>query len=475
MNRGRKNWRQDSLGISLIEVVLALGLFSAIAAMIFSTEWMINDIFLHNSRVIVSSHAANQNLLHIFSDGSAAISAHLSGRFGDVEPLAFGVSNFLLPKPFTVCEQIIESAAVWKGVGNISTSSTTFLEADLRSAAALGLDCGGHPAQFADDQFQNIETLSLGTLATSVDFIDNYGLISFRPTVAQGSTPSLALFARSEPGVMSYGYTGFGINKIDAIDGFAFAAQQSSTTQLAIIDISEQQNPLLIATSSLPNVAGSRPEAVSIFYYDNKVYVGTKRTAGHEFHIFDVTNRSSPRWLGSREVNHNINDIEVRDGFAFLATSGNVRDLIVLDVHDPTHIFQKVELDLPGNEDGRSLLVVGNHIFLGRYKGTAPGHNELYDLFFTIDTTEEGENFEFRIVSSQPTGADITDLTLSGGSIFAATTHPQKELQIFGFDQFGHLMPVAVRNMASTASGVDFENETVVVTAGADMYVYAQE
>ena len=77
---------------------------------------------------------------------------------------------------------------------------------------------------------------------------------------------------------------------------------------------------------------------MSLFSYDSKVYVGTKELQAMSF-MYMIFFDSVLSWEGI-EVNHNINDIEIHNNFAFLATSGNIRDLIVLDISNSSHITQ---------------------------------------------------------------------------------------------------------------------------------------
>lgn len=450
-------------GVCLIEIVLALALLSTIIALTFGAQWAVGDLSLNNARAVSAINIANLQLTNVLD--SRILSAQDTSA-------SFGVLNSLVTKPFTRCEYTVGSESVWRtGWRSTSTNNISLLVSDLEVAGKYGKDCGGQPEQFWNGGFVLLDTINLGFSAVSVDVSKDYIFVSLRPT--QESDPDMAVVSLNPPRMPLFLNTGVGINKIDVSENYAFAAQHSSSSQLAVIDVSDVSNPEIVATTTLPGVAGSRPEAISIFYFDSRVYVGTKRTAGREFHIFDVSNPESPRWLGSREVNHNINDIAVKDGFAFLATSGNIRDLIVLDVRDPANIVQSAAIDLLGNEDGRSIHVAGNSIFLGRHKSVAPGRDELHVLEYRVNP-DDG-SLEISSHGSAPTGADVQSIAYAGGFVFAATSNAQKTLQIFELNRQGRPVQIAERNFPANATGIDFENDLFAVTSGQSLYIFKQE
>lgn len=454
-----------SRGVALIEIILALALLSVVIGSVLGVQWAIGDFSLNNARIVAASNIANDKLAGIL----------LGGQFVDSQGSStapFAIVDSLSIWPFTKCEYAVNSETVWKtGLRDRATSTVSLMIGDFDIVAKYGKDCGGQPKRFSAGGFELLDAIELGFPTTHLDISGDYVFVSLRsPTESE---PDLAVVPLNQPRSPVFLNIGPGINKIDVAGDYAFAAQHSSSSQLAIVDVSDDLNPEIIATSTLPGVAGSRPEAVSIFYFDSRVYVGTKRTAGREFHIFDVSDPATPVWLGSREVNHNVNEIAVKDGFAFLATSGNIRDLIVLDVRNPGDIIQVAAVDLPGNEDGRSVNVVGNLIFLGRHKGLSPGRDELQALEYKI--SPENGFVEINTVNSITAGADVSGIAYAGDYVFIATSHPQKELQVSGFWQKNSLVSAGEKDLSGGATGIDFENDVFAVSAGNELYLFKQE
>lgn len=208
-------------------------------------------------------------------------------------------------------------------------------------------------------------------------------------------------------------------NDVDEIKDFAFTVADLPD-HLSVFDTRNRGLPGLMATTSLPGVSGSYPNALSVFYYDSKIYVGTHRTAGREFHIYNATNPNNILWLGSLELNHNINAISVRNNFAFLATSGNSKHLIILDISNPNNIFLKSSLALTGSEDAISIYQTGNNIFLGRKSG------HLNPNIFLISVI----NPDFPIVSTSTiVSGNVIALRAVGKDLFAiASSTTEKKL-----------------------------------------------
>lgn len=475
-NRPRSYFKSYSScsGVSLVEVILAVALFSMVAVLVFDGQWKIGDLLMHNARIISVTNAANSFMTTgvfgtIGADGSVA------SRQGP-----FQTTQSFFSWPFSRCGTLSVLESVWQtGWGTTATTSFSFLTPDLQLVEQYAVDCGGQTKKFSDSEFTLTRSIDLGGaggVVSAVDVFRETAFVTLRLASGAADTePDLAFVSLNSPFETTLLRIGRGVNKIDAIGEYVFAANNSTTTQLGVVQVSGLAGSLsgqLVATSTLPGVAGVRPEAVSIFYADSKIYIGTKRTAGHEFHIYDVTNPVTPRWLGSREMNHNINDIAVKNGYAFLATSGNVRDLIVLNVHDPANISVASMVDLPGNEDGRSVQISGNNIFLGRYKATQPGRNELCVLMYWFD--ESGAMLT-RLVGSAATGGDVTAVVVASGQVFVSTSNALKEFQVFDFSTNGMLVPRANRNLPAVGNGIDIENNMAAVVSGNQLLLYEQQ
>jgi hypothetical protein len=163
-------------------------------------------------------------------------------------------------------------------------------------------------------------------------------------------------------------------------------------SQLQIIDATNPAAPVLaesfqLATATEPYAGGlgGQSAAKSIFYQDGLAYLGLQKTpSGDEFNIINVRDIRHPQWLGGFSIGRTINHVEVRNSIAYLATDDPTHELLILDVHDPQHIFEVTSFDAPGYSTygfGEALSVQGNMIALGRsYTTSGP------ELLFFNDT-----------------------------------------------------------------------------------------
>ncbi len=200
------------------------------------------------------------------------------------------------------------------------------------------------------------------------------------------------------PTLVSEINTGKGLYDVVVAGNYAYVVQNDNENQLQVIDISFPATPVLVTSTSLVGVddTGSYPEGRTIAYFNNRLYIGTKETAGPEFHVFDVTTPSTPTHLGSLEVTHNVNDIVVQGTTAYLATSADYGELVLVDVSNPASMTLPPNFSTPGamekkfnarttaatpvesTEDGTTLDVVGTRVYLGRERTNNASERDFY-------------------------------------------------------------------------------------------------
>ena len=172
------------------------------------------------------------------------------------------------------------------------------------------------------------------------------------------------------------------------VSNFKTCKPSANCSQLQIFDVTDPSAlpaPVnyLVPTSSMPFVTGtSSSQALgnALYYRDGYAYLGlTKTGTGPEFNIIDVHDFHSPRWIGGFPVGASINAIYVRGGYAYLATDDRTRELIVLDIRDPSHPKLSATFDPSGTlgfEVGKSIYRRGDDLLFGM--SAASGSPELY-------------------------------------------------------------------------------------------------
>lgn len=213
----------------------------------------------------------------------------------------------------------------------------------------------------------------------------------------------------------------------DPSTGRTYAYVAATTTrQFQIIDVTDG-NPNLVASSSLSGVAGTNPQGFRIAYYGQKAYITTLRTAGNEFHIFDVIEKNAPVEVGKIELNSSTNALVIReqisDGtmhrFAYLATDNDTKEIMILDVTNPASIAPPISFNLPesgctliNSPDATVLALLGTTLWIGRkHSPSCPAVATLYAL-------DVSNPFIPNIRLEISTGATITGLKVSGNKAY---------------------------------------------------------
>ncbi len=333
------------------------------------------------------------------------------------------------------------------------------LYTDQLASIALGNDCGGfmNPHSVALPlSVTSPVPIYLGT-STPNAFITNFDFFEGKAYLGASSTDGFN-FLIADPKNTTHPIIGRvtvpPVTSVDVADGYAYLAVTGSTSQLQVIDVHDVTHPSIVATRSLPGVSGSYPSGLSVRYYAGRVYVGTHRTAGSEFHIFDVTIPTNPRWLGSVWLNHNIYDIAVSRGYAYLAASGNTSNIIVVDVHDPVHPIKVASVTFTGAEYTNRVFLLGSILYAGRRKGSTPSHPELVALNVANPRAPT-------IIASSSLAAQVNDiraiahhlLVATNAGIFSLTTDAATTTQNF-FSR-----PQLVTSIPTV--GLDYENNII--------------
>ncbi|MBY0539272.1 hypothetical protein K2P56_02455 [Patescibacteria group bacterium] len=280
--------------------------------------------------------------------------------------------------------------------------------ASIQNALALGGGCDPFPPSTEWDNPDSLGSVDVsGADGTGVDAQwfngHRYAFVTADPS--SGGNEDFYVFGVDDPenptdpavGELN---TGNGLYGIDVAGQYAYVIQNDNEDQLQVIDISDPANPSVAAELTLAGVdgSGSYPEGWSIAYYDERVYIGLRETAGPEFHVIDVSNPQVPVQLGSLEVTHNINDIVVSGNYAYLATSADYGELVIIDISNPASLSLPPNFSTPGTmnmkfnarthaatpaestEDGWSVDVAGGIAYLGRARVNGSTERDYYVL-----------------------------------------------------------------------------------------------
>jgi hypothetical protein len=464
----KMNKFEKQAGASTLEMLIAFSVLilclSAVILVSFSNQSMGIDIETNAEALIKSGQELEEARILGRTDFHSVIT-RLNGR-DDIYNKDFHVSDL------SPCLKQVVSRFDWSVERRPQYVQLATLISSPEEVFRLGGDCRIGSTQTS---WRNPDTYSLhdllpgGNKGTGIDVV-SFGQRRVAFLTSYMSNPEASDFwifdvtDPASPSIISHLDTGLGLNSIDVAGDYAYVAHHKASEQLQVINISDLENPVLVSQRTLPGVGNSYPQGRKVYYYDEKVYVGVHETAGNEFHIYDVSAPSSPRHLGSLEINHNVHDIIVRQNYAYLATSGNGREVMILNVSNPSAITVAGTFDLPGEEDATALELLGNKLYVGRDRGSS-------DDFFILDISNPSaisvlgsKDFDGNVCTegggpSSCLGPNtrIVGIKVVGDLAFLATTYQTKGFQVWHINDPSNIFNWSTYNYSEKATGLDYE------------------
>jgi Tfp pilus assembly protein PilV len=494
-------------GSSTLEILIAFAvLIICITAVIlvgFGNQSVTVDSETNNEAL----YKAQKNLEDARATSRQDFSSVLSTSNSEVSgPLTYAKS--LLVADLTQCKKQATSSVTWSlsPIRQQKIELTTFLT-DVAGALALGGDCASTPPN--PDDWRKPKNLSYSGLSLKTEgygkAVDSQNNKTFLVTTAAGNNKDdFYIFDTTDiNNPVKHGHLDIsdGLEDIDVARNFAFIAndETQASSQLVVVNVSDIDTPTVVATSSLPGVTGTCPNTCpggrTIYYYKNRVYIGTHRlVAGGaaEFHVFDVTTPSNPIWLGSKggvalgdPTDHNINDIVVRDQtvggisntYAYIATSASSSELLILNVTNPASIPNPTGtsntgsvLNLPGTGagedlDATSIFIIGNRAYIGRERATGSNKD-----FYVVDISNPATP---SILGStnlglNSSGSSVVGIQVVSNLALVANTDPNKPLVILDISN-----PALITrwdfvacgiNLSTYPTGIDFDNNLIYLS-----------
>jgi prepilin-type N-terminal cleavage/methylation domain-containing protein len=141
---------------------------------------------------------------------------------------------------------------------------------------------------------------------------------------------------------------------------FAYITSNSDTRELQIINIT---NPALPVLAGVYDDAGN-DDARGVYVVGNYAYVTF--ASGVDFAVVDVSNPALPVLAGSLDVANVPNEVVVSVKYAYIASSSNTTEVLVVNVNVPANPALAGVLNLPGNTDANTVSMNGNSLYVGQ-------------------------------------------------------------------------------------------------------------
>jgi hypothetical protein len=256
--------------------------------------------------------------------------------------------------------------------------------------------------------------------------------------------------------------------KSDGSTGYAFVAAEDSSLPLQVIDLKLGSATYGTVAATYP-VAGAQAGR-SIFYLNNRVYLGTLNNAGGpEFYVFDVSNPLTPSLpIASFEVGGTVNDITItNDGYAYLATGNASREMMAVNLNTSASASVDLPETMTGHKDrlGQSIFKLGERVYIGLLDEGKPD-----DDFYIYDISNRAAVLAPTQVAGSGFSADgnVVGIVVNGPLAFLNTTDTNDEFKVLvGLTQgspsgvpSGTDDPLlyADKQLSNVGHGIDFEN-----------------
>jgi len=408
-------------GSSLIEVMIGFSIlaiaFVATTALVFGGQTSTLDTSL-------TEHGQYRNASYL-ERSVASVRAAWGGSSSVYDGFYTKGHSFRAISP---CSAEVTASTTWtteKNRGQRIGVST--LVASSGIAALLGGDCDPFPPLGnweAPSVYPITDPIFSGSLASDIDGLDRpdgtFALVTawFNPSPTADTLWMVDVSDLDNVVLASSYMTPDHLLAIDAIPDFAFVGGATSTSQKPfwIFDISDEGAIAPVANVALPNTnAADFNGVLSVRYHGDRVYIGTNYMAfgaptHDELHIygFDKTDPSNPLWEKSINIDRNVNDIFVRDGFAYLAT-GPGGDNTVMKIYDVDPLSASYgslvgEYAAPTAQAATTIDVLGDHAYLGRERPNGSGTTQ--DLLIVLDVSDP----------ASPVVTDATNLNIAKGT-----------------------------------------------------------
>ncbi|OGF74604.1 hypothetical protein A3J56_02875 [Candidatus Giovannonibacteria bacterium RIFCSPHIGHO2_02_FULL_46_20] len=193
------------------------------------------------------------------------------------------------------------------------------------------------------------------------------------------------------------------------------------------------------------------PKALYIRW--NYAYVGTAKDDGAspEFFIFNISDPTNIVLAGSFNVEADINAIYEENDVAYLATSRDNKELIMLNVKNKSAPVEIGNYNTPSGNNALSVYAVADKVFLGTQNYLAG--NEFYIL-------HASSSAPVTFLGSYDVSSSVNDIDVNGDYAYLATLQGSREFLILNISNPSAITLKAPINVAGTteANGVAYSN-----------------
>jgi hypothetical protein len=453
-------------GFSTVELVIALAILSLVLSGAILADWSAT-YWNVSTPVAFGGIEEMQRVLGSFRETAVSNFYAVTASTSTACSAGFCYYDTVAVTDISSCAKYVDVATSWH-IPFYATSTESVASTILDSDEALkeGGDC--------------LLDLLTGSWAVpaqagTADFSGNPTGIDVLGGVAYVTTDQSPYFVIASSSVVSFANSFTDPFPLNAID----VARDGSH----VYDVTDPQNPTLLAQTVLQKVTvtSSQANGWRLFYYDHTVYFVTRFISGvsPELHVFDVTNPAQPIEVGQYKLSTSAYSLIARDQvvngvshrFLYLGTTADTKELMVLDVTDPAHIYEVTGASyaFPTSQQAFALALTGNTLYLGR--DSVPTGEELYafDVTNPLTATSGLPILGKTDIATDSFSRHVEALRVSDPFLFVATTNTTNahgQIQVRSSDPATNFALIGTYSIPRLAeNGIDLDDDFLYALA----------
>lgn len=204
---------------------------------------------------------------------------------------------------------------------------------------------------------------------------------------------------------------GVNANKLAVQNGYAFITTDSPAEEVVVVRLEDFEK---VNNINVPANIGR-----SIYIQGNIMYIGTsKDSSKKEFYAYDISNpEGSLPLLGSVEIGEQVNGIYVQDGYAYIATDDDAKEIIIIRLADYAVVNH---VNLENGADAEAIYGSNGKLYVGRHKNSA---SELYIFNILAPGSSLQNDGEINLGAE----TSIRDIYVYGSRAYVATSAEDDE------------------------------------------------
>jgi len=253
----------------------------------------------------------------------------------------------------------------------------------------------------------------------------------------------------------------YDIIAIEVVGNYAFVLgsvpTNSTVQQIIVLDVSNPSSPFTAYTYNANNWVGPTDMKV-VGGYCYVLAQGDNTYA--EFFILNCSNPLNITQVGSLQLAStywNFQKESINGNFAYLSSTNNTAELVVVDITTKTAPVFKVKYDLPGTADAIDIYNQGNYTYISRDVSTSPE-------FYVLNTSNLAA---ITVVGTYKIGykAYAISVDVANNFVFVATASPTQQFLILDISSLASITKYGSVTTSSSAVDIVVLNNYAYLTS----------